>query len=178
MPANAKNRMSRERGTQTASEVCQWRGARLKSVRAISEPYWQARRWRRWLPEGHPNRERNDFGQDERASRARQPAQRTGSVEVLGLPGRALIVDGGRQIVDIGGVRVPVGVNVPKRKNELRRKRNQCDPGEPAMPPERHDGPPSKSYSITLCRSATSGSGVAADLQCRHAFEKEPSAND
>jgi hypothetical protein len=33
-------------------------------------------------------------------------------------------------------------VNVPKRKNELRRKSNQCDPGELAMPPERHDGPP------------------------------------
>src|SRR5262245_30267897 len=143
-----------ERGTQTASEVCQWRGARLKSVRAISARYWQAGRWRGWLPEGHSNWKQNEFGQDERASGARQPAQRTGFVEVLGLPGEPLILDGGRQSVDIGGV--PIGVNVPETKNELCRKRNQRDPGEFAMPPERHDGPPSKCNSITLSRSTSS----------------------
>ena len=80
----------------------------MKSVRAIRARYWQTRRWRGWLPEGHSNRKRNEFGQDERASGARQPAQRT--VEVLGLPGDPLVLDGGRQSVDIGGV--PIGVNV------------------------------------------------------------------
>jgi hypothetical protein len=56
------------------------------------------------------------------------------------LLGRALIVDGGSQIVDIGGV--PVGVNVPEGKYKLRRERNKCDPSESAMPPERpHDCP-------------------------------------
>src|SRR5262245_43970079 len=116
-----ENRMLRGCGTQTASEVCRWRSARLKSTRAIRERYRQALHWPQSFPEDHPNWERNQFGHDERASGARQPAQGTGSVEVLGLPWRALIVDGGKQI-DIGGVRVPVGVNVPKRTNELRRK--------------------------------------------------------
>src|SRR5262245_57133903 len=76
-------------------------------------------------------------------------------IAVLWLPRCPVITYGGRQI-EFGGVRVPVGVNVPKRKDNLRRNRNQCDPGKLAMPPERHDGPPSKCYSITLCRSASS----------------------
>jgi len=37
------------------------------------------------------------------------------------LPRRAFIIDGGRQIAGIGGVRVPVAVNVPEGKNELGR---------------------------------------------------------
>jgi hypothetical protein len=97
-----------------------------------------------------------------------------------------LIVNGGRQI-DIGGVRVPIGVNVPKRKNELRRKHNQRDPRKLAMPPERHMGSPIQVLQYNVVPNcfvnAPSGWLRIWPVWCgnrptvRHALEKELSPN-
>lgn len=99
---------------------------------------------------GRPNWERSEFRQDERAGDLHQPTQRTASVEVLRLRRRALLVDGGRQIVGIGGVREAVAVDMPEGHNELDRHGDQCDPGDLALPSERHGGLPQQCNSITL----------------------------